>query len=65
MSGMSLASTATSVSQSMPGTGTIATPAAIVARRLTMRRQWRTTESISRSDPGTTVHAASASRGFA
>ena len=41
----------------MPGNGTTATPAATSARRLTRRRQWRTTASISRVVAGTTAHS--------
>src|SRR5690348_15020726 len=55
---MTRTSTATSVTQSTPGSGTIATPAATSARRLTRRRQLRTTSSISRMVAGTTVHSA-------
>ena len=44
----------------MPGNGTIATPAAISARRLTRRRQWRTTASISRVVAGTTAQSTAA-----
>ena len=57
MSGISCISTATSVTQSMPGSGTTATPAAMSARWLTRRRQWRTTASISRVVAGTTAQS--------
>src|SRR5450755_68209 len=62
MSGIKRISTATSVTQSTPGIGTTATPAATNARRLTMRRQWRTTASISFRDAGTTTHSSASRR---